>query len=156
MDRRPTLPPLRFLSPLHRASRQLGVHLARLGRGSDLAPDEAHVLGYLASYAPVRPSALARALGFTPSTLGSMLDRLEGRGWIARERATEDRRAIDLTLTTKGRARARKTRGALEDLEDSIDGRISKRDYAGFLRVMEAIDEVTGVRLRPRTRGSET
>ncbi|WP_255218442.1 MarR family transcriptional regulator [Nocardia abscessus] len=40
------------------------------------------------------PSALAKQAGLHPVTLTGILDRLERAGWIMRERATDDRRAV--------------------------------------------------------------
>jgi DNA-binding MarR family transcriptional regulator len=43
---------------------------------------------------PLSPTALARLTGVHPGTLTGILDRLERGGWIARERAENDRRAV--------------------------------------------------------------
>ncbi|WP_327141796.1 MarR family winged helix-turn-helix transcriptional regulator [Nocardia sp. NBC_01327] len=43
---------------------------------------------------PISPTALARATGLHPATLTGILDRLERGGWIVRERAQHDRRAV--------------------------------------------------------------
>jgi DNA-binding MarR family transcriptional regulator len=40
------------------------------------------------------PSMLAKQAGLHPATLTGILDRLERAGWIVRERATGDRRAV--------------------------------------------------------------
>src|SRR6266436_4482013 len=43
---------------------------------------------------PLSPSALARRTGLHPATLTGILDRLEQRGRIARDRDPSDRRAV--------------------------------------------------------------
>ncbi|MDT5027668.1 MAG: hypothetical protein QOE61_4094 [Micromonosporaceae bacterium] len=45
-------------------------------------------------YGPLSPSALARRAGLHPATMTGVLDRLEGAGWVARERDPSDRRAV--------------------------------------------------------------
>ncbi len=51
-------------------------------------------LDLISRHGPVSPSGLARLAGVHPATLTGILDRLERAGWIARERDTEDRRAV--------------------------------------------------------------
>ena len=51
---------LLFLSPIHKASRQIGIYFEEALKGSDQSPFEGHLLSYLRSYAPC-------ALGNTPS-----------------------------------------------------------------------------------------
>jgi DNA-binding MarR family transcriptional regulator len=45
-------------------------------------------------HGPLSPSALARRAGLHPATVTGILDRLEGGGWVARERDPSDRRAV--------------------------------------------------------------
>ena len=49
---------------------------------------------------------LAFLLGIRPQTLGEMLQKLEERGLIERKKSEADARAIEVTLTDEGRARA--------------------------------------------------
>lgn len=52
----------------------------------------------------VRP--LADAVGNSPSAMTRLVDGLERRGWVSRERSAEDRRRVDVLLTDEGRAEA--------------------------------------------------
>ncbi|MDD0837492.1 MarR family transcriptional regulator [Curvibacter sp. HBC61] len=45
---------------------------------------------------------LARTIGFDTSTIGSVIDRLEARGWMQRNASPTDRRVRMLTLTDDG------------------------------------------------------
>lgn len=47
---------------------------------------------------------LARTIGFDTSTIGSVIDRLEARGWMQRNASPTDRRVRLLTLTDDGLA----------------------------------------------------
>ncbi|MDD0809992.1 MarR family transcriptional regulator [Curvibacter sp. RS43] len=47
---------------------------------------------------------LARTIGFDTSTIGSVIDRLEARGWMLRNASASDRRVRLLTLTAEGEA----------------------------------------------------
>ena len=49
------------------------------------------------------PGSVARAVGVNGSTVTGILDRLEKRGLIRRERSSTDRRVVSLVLTDSGR-----------------------------------------------------
>lgn len=55
-------------------------------------------LDFLAQHGPASPSALARRVGVHPATMTGVVDRLEKGGWIQRERAADDRRAVVLSV----------------------------------------------------------
>lgn len=141
---------LEFLSPLHKASRQLSVYLETpLGEGG-LSTSEGHLLAYLNGYAPAAIGELVRVFGIKQSTFTSMLDRLEQAGFIRREMNPTDRRSFLIHITDEGRARAEQGNRVLLDLEEAIRSRVSPRDVEGFHAVMRAVEEITQVRLRER------
>jgi DNA-binding MarR family transcriptional regulator len=141
---------LDFLSPLHKASRQLSVYLeTRIGE-QGLSPSEGHVLSYLRGYGPAPVGELVRVFGIKQSTLTSMLDRLEQAGLVRRELNPDDRRSFLVHLSDDGAALTKRTNRILQKLEDEIRGRVSARDVKGFQAVMEAVEAITQVRLRER------
>ena len=140
--------PLRFLSPIHKATRQLSIHLQRIHAGLGVSHPETHVLAYLLSYGPCSVGELLNVFGHKKSTLTSILDRLAKRGHIVRDVNPLDRRSFMIDLTAPGRRTARKIRRLLENLEEEIASRISQRSLAGFRHVMEAIANVTVVEMR--------
>ena len=56
----------------------------------------------LAKHAPIRVSELARQMYLRPATVVGILDRLEAKGLVTRNRCKQDRRAVDLELTGLG------------------------------------------------------
>jgi DNA-binding MarR family transcriptional regulator len=62
----------------------------------------------LARSGPLTVGALAEALAVHQSSLSALLDRLEDRGLLVRERRAPDRRVVHLMLTTQGQALARR------------------------------------------------
>lgn len=141
---------LEFLSPLHKASRQISVYLENDGRESGLSPTEGHLISYLRTYAPAPIGELVRVFGIKQSTFTSMLDRLEQAGLIRREMNPGDRRSFLIHITDEGRALAEESNRVLEKLEADIRSRVSPRDVEGFHAVMRAVDEITRVTLRER------
>ena len=141
---------LQFLSPLHKASRQLSVYLEGHTRELGVSPGESHMIAYLRSYAPAPVGELVRVFGMKQSTLTSMLDRLERDGLLRREVNPGDRRSFLVHVTDAGVALADRLDGVLNLLESEIRARVSDRDMEGFRAVMAAVGEVTRVQLRDR------
>jgi DNA-binding MarR family transcriptional regulator len=139
-----------FLSPLHKASRQLEVHIeARIG-ALGVSSAEGHLLTYLRGYAPASVGELARVFGHRHSTLTSMLDRLERAKLLRRRSNPDDRRSLLVELAEPGVRLTGRINRLLDDVEAEIRGRVRTRDVQGFQAVMGAVDEVTGVELRKR------
>ncbi|MGD8396331.1 MAG: MarR family winged helix-turn-helix transcriptional regulator [Candidatus Eiseniibacteriota bacterium] len=141
--------PLRILSPLHRATRQIAMHLEAPCRRLGMAPREGHLLSYLRRYAPCPIGELHRVFGHKRSTLTGMLDRLEQRGLLRRRRQPHDRRSYLVELTAAGEALATELQSMLEALEEAVMRRVDRRQLAGFEAVLTAIDAVTRVEVRP-------
>lgn len=141
---------LEFLSPLHKASRQLSVYLESRTREVGLSPVEGHVLTYLRSYAPAPIAELVRVFGIKQSTFTSLLDRLEEAGLVRRELNPDDRRSFLIHLSDAGRELADRSNRLLEALEAEIRAHVQPRDVEGFHAVMAAVEEITRVRLRER------
>lgn len=53
--------------------------------------------------APITLTSISKNVHLSPSTLVGILDRLEARGWIRRERSSRDRRRIAIVPTEEGR-----------------------------------------------------
>jgi DNA-binding MarR family transcriptional regulator len=132
-----------FLSPIHKATRQIAIHLTGPCAGEGVSPAEGHLLSYLRSYGPCPISAILNVFGQKPSTATSMLQRLVDRGLIARGSSPDDRRSVLVRLTRRGIAAADRLRRRLVQLEASIHSRLNERDVEGFRAVMNAIQEAT-------------
>jgi len=139
--------PLRYLSPIHKSTRQIAGYFERELEGTGIAGQEGHLLSYLRSYAPCPVGELVTVFGLRGSTVTSVLDRLEERGFIARRDNPEDRRSFLLDLTAEGRRLADSVQGFVDRLEAGIQRRISVADEAGFKAVMAAIAEATAVKI---------
>ncbi len=139
--------PLQFVSPLHKANRQLGEYMEADSRERGVEPGEGHLLSYVTLYGPCPISRLSKVFGHKPSTLTSVLDRLEERGMLERTPNPDDRRSLLVATTPPGARVATELRAQLEEMEESIYERISARDFAGFQAVMRAIADLTQVDL---------
>ena len=141
---------LEFLSPLHKASRQITMYLETRTQELGVSPLEGHVLTYLRKYAPAPVGELVRVFGLKQSTFTSLLDRLERSGLVRRERNPDDRRSLLVHITVQGRELTTRLNRMLEKLEDDIRTRLRRGEVKGFHAVMAAVEDVTRVRVRER------
>ncbi|HET9957427.1 MAG TPA: MarR family transcriptional regulator [Polyangiaceae bacterium] len=77
--------------------------LNKIGAENDLSLTQLRVCGILRDRR-VRMAELAEYLGLEKSTMSGLIDRAEKRGLVARSPSPEDRRAIDVYLTSEGAA----------------------------------------------------
>ncbi len=139
--------PLLFLSPIHKSSRQIGEYLAPRCADLGMSGREAHLISYLSHYGPCPVGQLARVFGYPNSTLTSMLDRMEDRGFVDRALSRTDRRSFEVATTRAGRKVSDQVQEIVDDLEAAIRGRIRPRDLEGFQRVMKAVADATEVQI---------
>ena len=141
---------LEFLSPLHKASRQLTMYLEARTRALGVSPLEGHVLTYLRTYGPAPVGELVRVFGLKQSTFTSLLDRLERAGLVRRALNPVDRRSLLVHLTDRGRELTGRLNRLLAKLEGDIRARLRQPEVTGFHAVMAAVNDVTRVRVRAR------
>lgn len=109
----------------------------------DLTAAEINVLAILADDRSRTTSELGAAVGARPTTLTSVLDRLERRGHITRGTRPGDRRVVVIELTPSGRLAAGTIGQALTEVEGrALDG-LPAEALAGFHAVLRALAEVS-------------
>jgi MarR family transcriptional regulator, organic hydroperoxide resistance regulator len=108
----------------------------------DLTASEINALANLADGRGRTVSELGAAAGTRPTTLTSVLDRLERRGHITRGARPGDRRAVLIELTPSGQWAATTIRQAIADLEHrALDG-LPPDAVAGLRAALQALTEV--------------
>lgn len=85
-------------------------------------------LKLLGQEAPMTPVELARKLHYNPGALTRLLDKLEQRGYLKRVPDPDDRRALRLELTGKGRALRRRVIGYCDALAGRTFACITARE----------------------------
>ena len=89
---------------------------------------------------------LAAAAGVAAPTATRMLDSLEKRGVVVRERCTEDRRSVRLSLTSDGERLVRERKASVEQARGELFARLHEDERAAaaavLRRLAEALEEV--------------
>ena len=131
-----------MIAQLEAATHRVVDHLSAQLRELGLTPGEVNALAHLRAETPRSVAELLALTGQRPSTLTGVIDRLERRELVRRAVNTRDRRSFVLQLTSDGERAAEQVRAAFSALEERMLARVGERSVAGFLRVLEALDEV--------------
>jgi DNA-binding MarR family transcriptional regulator len=123
----------------HSTLHVLAAELAHLG----LTASEINALANLADDRSRTVSELAAAAGTRPTTLTSVLDRLERRGLVSRGSAPGDRRAVLIELTPSGHLTATTIRQTITGLERRALGSLPADVVTGLRAALQALTEVS-------------
>jgi MarR family transcriptional regulator, organic hydroperoxide resistance regulator len=107
----------------------------------NLSAAEINALANLGEGGTLNIRQLGERTGTRASTLTSLLDRLENRGYLARELDPADRRSFRLPLTEAGQTAAAHVLAAVADLERSALSRLDATQLAGYHAVITALQE---------------
>jgi MarR family transcriptional regulator, organic hydroperoxide resistance regulator len=121
----------------HHTLQALSAALADL----NLSAAEINALASLGEGGTLSIRQLSERTGTRASTLTSLLDRLENRGYLVRELDPADRRSFRLPLTKAGQAVAAQVLAAIADLERNALSRLDATQLAGYHAVITALQE---------------
>ena len=88
---------------LQRAATMAAAQVEQAVHPFGLSASQFGVLETLEERGPVHQQELAEALGRSKAQMTAIIDALEARGWVRRERHATDRRFISVHLTDDGR-----------------------------------------------------
>ena len=91
-----------------------------LARTTGLTPSQLIVLQIVAREGEPGAGAIAEAARLSQATVTALLDKLEARGLVTRNRGSQDRRRVSVELTQEGRR-------ALADMPDVLQDRFAAR-----------------------------
>ena len=141
-------PALAFLRELWALDHALGSTSKRMHDRMGITAQQRMVLRFVGKYPEIAAVDLASMLHVEKSTLSLALKRLEDRGFVARERDSEDARKTRIVLTARGRRFDRPAVGTVERAVQEALHATAPRDVdvvRGFLqrlvRVLEAESE---------------
>jgi len=124
-----------------RTSDQLQIRFARLLRQHGLTPSQYNVLRILRGVHPEghpRCEIARRMLERAPDVT-RLIDRLEKRGWVARDRSERDRRLSISRITAAGLDLLEKIGPSLEGVQRELAARLPQSDCRELSRICEAI-----------------
>lgn len=93
---------LEVLSSLRRVIRATDLHSRHLSKTAGVTAPQILIMQAISSTEGVTLGEIATAVSLSQATVSSILDRLEKRGLIFRERSTVDKRRVHAYLTDQG------------------------------------------------------
>lgn len=105
----------------------------------DLSPGRFATLMLIGRNPGISQTALAAANGRDKSTLTPILEDLERRGFVLREKMKTDRRSYQLTLTEAGKKMLDQLTACAKRHDDNLDRIIGAKDRAKFLKTLQKI-----------------
>lgn len=105
---------LRILRALRRITRSIALHSRQLSAGSNITAPQLVCLRTVIDKGPLTATSISREMHVSPSTVVGVLDRLEDKALVVRERSRTDRRIIFVSATDAGRELAANTPSPLQ------------------------------------------
>ena len=110
--------------------------------------NEAHVLGLLLQHQdePMTATGLIARTHLLKSQMNKLLTSLEGKGFITRDRALEDRRRVEIRLTPEGEAAYREEHSDVDAILARLIERIGEERALHIAGEIEAVvDALDGI-----------
>ncbi len=105
----------------------------------DVSGRQASLMRELRSSGPLPQIALARATATDPSLIVRLLDDLERRDWVRRDRSTTDRRQRTVTLTPAGLAALQPLDACFVQLDTAAREALGPSEAETFIRLARSI-----------------
>lgn len=105
---------LRILRSLRRIIRCVDLYSRQLSVTNQITTPQLVCLLEVVNRGPLTATAISREVHLSPSTVVGILDRLEEKGWVVRERGRDDRRTVRVSATPAGAQLARQVPSPLQ------------------------------------------
>lgn len=107
---------LRILRALRRIIQAVDIHSRKLASQYNITAPQLVALLSIVDYGPLSLSDIGRDIHLSNSTIVGILDRLEGKGLVRRERSTQDRRLVLVSATPAGETLVESAPSPLQDV----------------------------------------
>ena len=122
---------------------QSGLHNERAScQGEELSMAQVQMLMTLRSCGESTISHLAEQLNVSPPSASCMVDRLEDRGFLHRERSTQDRRKVVVRLSEQAAAQAEQMEGAVLAGFLGLVEKVGPETAQKWCEVLESVEQV--------------
>lgn len=130
----------RILSALRRIIRSVDIYSRKLYAEAGLTTPQLLCLHALSRTGHTTTlSDLAKAVNLGVSTVNGIVDRLEAKSFVVRNRSTQDRRKVFLEITALGREISQK---APESLQDKFSASLARLPQDEQLMITQALERV--------------
>ncbi|WP_076592854.1 MarR family winged helix-turn-helix transcriptional regulator [Herminiimonas arsenitoxidans] len=128
---------IRILQSVRRIAQCVEHHSKRLAVTHNITSPQLVALLAIAELGPSTLRSIGRAIQLSPSTVVGIVDRLEEKGLVQRERDTRDRRNVFVAVTEAGQAVLANAPSALPNGFDSLLGALPETDRQALIVTLE-------------------
>ena len=132
----------RILSAIRRIIRAVDIHSRKLNSEFNITTPQMICLYELLRNDGITLSELAKAVGLNISTVNGIIDRLESKELLTRQRSSKDRRKVLLHITDGGR---RITRKAPSLLQEKLSNELLKLPELEQVTIAMSLERVVGL-----------
>ncbi|MDD9960037.1 MAG: MarR family transcriptional regulator [Gammaproteobacteria bacterium] len=104
-----------LLIALRRITRAIDLHSKKLQKLSGLTTSQLLVIEAIDKLENPNPSSIAREILLSQGTVTNLIDRMEKRGLVKREKSDNDKRSVKVTVTKDGLSRYQDAPDLLQD-----------------------------------------
>ncbi|UCD69027.1 MAG: MarR family transcriptional regulator [Betaproteobacteria bacterium] len=133
---------LRVLSAMRRIIRSVDLYSRELASKAKITSPQLVCLLTLVEKGPMTATTISREVFLSPSTIVGILDRLEEKGLVKRQRAREDRRVVKVTVTDEGRQVAE---AAPSPLQDTLTEALHKLPESEQVEIAKSLERVVSL-----------
>jgi DNA-binding MarR family transcriptional regulator len=128
---------IRILQSVRRIAQCVEHHSKRLTATHNITSPQLVALLAIAQLGPSTLKSIGRAIQLSPSTVVGIVDRLEEKGLVRRERDTRDRRNVFVTVTVAGQVMVANAPSALPNGFGSALGALPEADRQTMIVALE-------------------
>lgn len=107
--------------------------------GHGMTPVQFAILNALTENAGIDQITLAGRVAFDAATIGSVIGRLEAKGWLRRASAASDRRRKLLWLTPEGKAAVQDLTPSVEQVQQRILAPLTETERRQLVRLLRKL-----------------
>lgn len=133
---------LKILQSLRKIIRSVDIHSRKLSMQHDITAPQLITLLAVAKHTPLTIAAISKIVHLSPSTLVGVIDRLEAKQYVNRERGSTDRRQVMISITEEGKAFAASAPSPLQETLVEALKELSPLEQATISLSLERIVEL--------------
>ena len=130
------------LVALRRIIRATDIHSRRLGKETGLTTPQLVILRAVAVGDAPTVSEIARSVSLSQATVTTLLNKLEARGMVIRQRSEQDRRRVNVYPTDRGKVLLET---APEPLQDQFSARFRELDTWEQHQLVASIERIANM-----------
>lgn len=125
---------------LIRRAQQIAVAIfAEQLASADITPVQFAILNALLDSPGIDQVSLAKRVAFDPATSGSVIGRLEAKGWVVREADRSDRRRKLLVVTPQGVQALARIQSDVSQVQEKILAPLTAQEQSQFVHLLSRL-----------------